>query len=407
MIHLDDYAPITGITAIDDLRTLAGRLKGKILQHVNSTPSGGGVAEILNRLVPLLNELGIDTRWDFIKGDAAFFDVTKKFHNVLHGRADEVTDSDFGIFHDTSEQNIRDLAICGDIVFIHDPQPIELIRKKNETPGRKWIWRCHIDVSEPNEKVWEFLRKYIDQYDGIVFSSPLFSRELPVRQFLVAPSIDPLSDKNRELPEEVIQSVLDKYDIKRDKPIITQISRFDRLKDPVGVVKMFKMVRKYIDCRLILAGGLASDDPEGVEVYEEVKEVIKDTPDIQILLLPHSDIEVNALQRASTIIIQKSLREGFGLTVAEALWKSKPVVASAVGGIPLQITHKYSGLLCYSVEGAAFAVKQLLNSPDYAARLGVNGREHIKNNFLLTRHLKDYIMICLSLLNSGQDVVYL
>ena len=407
MIHLDAYAKITGENVIEDLRSLASHLKGKVLQHVNSTPSGGGVAEILNRLIPLLNELGVDTRWDFIKGNTEFFDVTKKFHNVLHGRNDEVTDRDFAVFNDTSALNIEQMKIYGDIVFIHDPQPIALIRKKDELPGRKWVWRCHIDVSEPNKKVWEFLRGYIDRYDGIIFSSPLFSQKLPVKQFLVAPSIDPLSDKNRELPDDIIQSVLDKYKIKQDKPIITQISRFDRLKDPVGVVEMFKMVKKYIDCRLILAGGLASDDPEGIEVYEEVKEKMKNLSDVHLLLLPHSDIEVNALQRASTIIVQKSLREGFGLTVAEALWKGKPVVASAVGGIPLQITHKYSGLLCYSVEGAAFAVKQLLNSPDYAAKLGVNGREHIRNNFLLTRHLKDYIMICLSLLNGGNDIVYL
>jgi trehalose synthase len=229
---------------------------------------------------------------------------------------------------------------------------------------------------------------------------------LPIRQFLISPSIDPLSDKNKELPEELIDSVLRKYQIKRDKPIITQISRFDRLKDPLGVIHAYLQVKKYIDCQLILAGGSASDDPEGIKVLEEVQEKAKEDKDIHILLLPQNDIEINALQRASDVIIQKSIREGFGLTVAEALWKAKPVVASNVGGIPLQIKHKYSGLLCHSVDGASFAIKQLLNSPGYARKLGENGRENVRNNFLLTRHLKEYMLLFLSLYHP-EDVVHL
>ncbi len=247
---------------------------------------------------------------------------------------------------------------------------------------------------------------FIVQYDSAVFSAPAFSRKWPIRQFLISPSIDPLSDKNKELPQETIDSVLRKYNIKKDKPIITQISRFDRLKDPIGVIEAYLQVKKYINCQLILAGGTAEDDPEGLEVLEEVKEKAKNDRDIHILLLPHNDIEVNALQRASDVIIQKSLKEGFGLTVAEALWKAKPVVASNVGGIPLQIKHKYSGLLCHSIEGAAFAIKQLLNSLEYAQKLGENGREHIRNNFLLTRHLRDYMLLFLSLYHK-EDIVYL
>ena len=247
---------------------------------------------------------------------------------------------------------------------------------------------------------------FILKYDSAVFSSPGFSPRLPIRQFLISPSIDPLSDKNKELPEETIEAVLRKYGIVKDKPMITQISRFDRLKDPLGVIQTFSRVKKYIDCQLILAGGTASDDPEGIKVLEEVREEAKQDKDIHILLLPQNDIEVNALQRASTVIIQKSLKEGFGLTVSEALWKAKPVVASNVGGIPLQIKHKYSGLLCNSVEGAAFAIKQLLNSPEYAKRLGENGRQNVKNNFLLTRHLKEYMLLFLSLYHP-EDVVYL
>lgn len=288
-------------------------------------------------------------------------------------------------------------------MFIHDPQPIALVRKKD---GNRWLWRCHVDVSAPDPKVWSFLNSFVVNYDAAVFSAPSFSHPLPIRQFLISPSIDPLSDKNRELPSSVIEAVLAKYRIPSDKPIVTQISRFDRLKDPLGVIEAYRMVKPYIDCRLILAGGGASDDPEGMAVFNEVNDRAAADPDIHIILLPHSDIEVNALQRASTVIVQKSLKEGFGLTVSEALWKGKPVVASHVGGIPLQITHKYSGLLCRSIEGAAYAIKQLLNNPEFAAKVGANGREHVKNNFLITRHLRDYMLTFLTLFMPG-DVVYL
>lgn len=403
MAKIDDYIPIIGQSTIDDLRLLAEKLQGKVVQHINSTAVGGGVAEILNRMVPLLKELGVDTRWDLIKGGMEFFDVTKKMHNGLHGRKENITQHDFDIFMETSRRNVEEVNIYGDIVFIHDPQPIGLIKKRS---GNKWIWRCHVDVSSPDKKVWRFLKEFIVQYDAAVFSAPSFSPKLPIRQFLISPSIDPLSDKNKELPAETIKAVQDKYGIITDKPIISQISRFDRLKDPIGVIEAYRLVKKYIDCQLILAGGTASDDPEGIEVFEEVKEQAKNDPDIHILMIPHSDIEVNALQRLSTVILQKSLKEGFGLTVAEALWKSKPVVASNVGGIPLQVKNKYSGLLCHSVEGAAFAIKQLLNNPEYAKKLGENGREHIKNNFLLTRHLREYMLLFLSLYH-GEDVVYL
>ena len=403
MVHINDYIPIVGQSTIDDLRLLAERLKGKVIQHVNSTSVGGGVAEILNRMVPLLGELGVDSRWDLIKGGAQFFDVTKKFHNALHGRPEDITDRDLEIFMETTEANLDLMNTYGDIVFIHDPQPIGLIKKKS---GNKWLWRCHIDVSHPHKKVWDFLMSFIPSYDAAVFSSPIFSQQLPIRQFLISPSIDPLSDKNRELSWDEIDAALEKYNIVRDKPIVTQISRFDRLKDPIGVIDAYLQVKKYIDCQLILAGGTATDDPEGIQVLTEVQEKAKKDPDIHVLLLPQDDILVNALQRASDVIIQKSLKEGFGLTVAEALWKAKPVVASHVGGISLQVKHKYSGLLCHSVEGAAFAIKQLLNNPEYAKKLGENGREHIKNNFLLTRHLREYMLLFLSLYHP-EDIVYL
>lgn len=403
MARIEDYIPIVGESVVEDLRLIARHLRGKRILNVNSTAVGGGVAEILNRMVPLLRELGLDVHWDVIKGGEEFFEVTKKFHNALHGGRVDIGEKDFEIFMETSRSNLEQMEISGDIIFIHDPQPIVLVRKRTDN---KWIWRCHIDLSEPKKKVWRFLKEFVVQYDAAVFSAPAFSRRLPIRQFLIAPSIDPLSDKNRELPQEVIDGILAKYGVPKDKPIITQISRFDRLKDPVGVIATYRLVKKYIDCRLLLAGGTATDDPEGQKVFEEVMEAAQGDPDIHILAIAQNDLEINALQRASTVIIQKSLKEGFGLTVSEALWKAKPVVASNVGGIPLQVKDKYSGLLCYSPEGAAFAVKQLLSSPDYARQIGKNGREHIRNNFLITRHLREYMLLFLSLYHR-ENIVHL
>ncbi|PIP67779.1 MAG: glycosyl transferase family 1 [Candidatus Omnitrophica bacterium CG22_combo_CG10-13_8_21_14_all_43_16] len=403
MANIEEYRSIIGQPIIDDLKLLAEKLKGKVIQYINSTAVGGGVAEILNCMVPLLRELEVDTRWDVIKGGEQFFEVTKKFHNALHGKPEEIAQRDFNIFMETSQKNIEALDIHGDIVFVHDPQPIALVKKK---AGNKWIWRCHIDVSNPNHRVWKFLENFIAHYDSAVFSAPSFSQRLPIRQFLISPSIDPLSDKNKELPRETIDSVLKKYNIKDDKPIITQISRFDSLKDPIGVIEAYKQVKKYFDCQLILAGGSAADDPESAQVLEKVMAKSEHDKDIHILLLPQDDIVVNALQRASDVIVQKSLKEGFGLTVAEALWKSKPVVASNVGGIPLQIKHKYSGLLCHSIDGASFAIKQFLANPEYAKKLGQNGKEHIRNNFLIARHIREYMLLFLSLYHK-EDVVYL
>ncbi len=385
---------------------MAAKLSGRVIQNINSTFTGGGVAEILSRMVPLLQQLGVDARWNIIKGNDEFFQVTKKFHNALHGRQERITEKDFALFLETTQKNIDELELYGDVIFVHDPQPAGLVTRKKEL-GKKWIWRCHIDVSHPNQEVWNFLQPFVVEYDAAVFSAPAFSSELPIPQFLISPSIDPLSDKNRELPQQTIDSALVKYGIPNDKPIITQVSRFDYLKDPVGVIQAFELVKKSIDCRLVFAGGTAADDPESDKVLAEVRERAGNNPDIHILLIPPgSDVEINALQRASTVIVQKSHREGFGLTVTEALWKAKPVVASAVGGIPLQVKNKFTGLLSYGIEGTAYAIRQLLTNPQYANWLGENGREHVRYNFLITRHLKDYLLLFLSLYYSG-DVIYL
>lgn len=406
MSMIEQYIPIIGKDTIDELYLLAEKLKGKVIQNINSTAVGGGVAEILTRMLPLLKDLGVNARWDVIKGNEKFFNITKKMHNALHGVNVEITAEDFQYFLKVNRQNLQDLDLYGDILFIHDPQPIALIEKRPEI-GRKWIWRCHIDFTKPKKEVWDFLNTYIQKYDYAVFSAPAFSRPLPIRQALISPSIDPLSDKNRDLSQEYIVEICERYQIDLKRPIITQVSRFDYLKDPLGVIKAYKTVKNHVDCQLVLAGGGATDDPEAMKVLEEVKYEAGNDPDIFILFLPpSSDLEINALQRASTVVLQKSLKEGFGLTVSEALWKAKPVIASAVGGIPLQIAHKYSGILTHSIEGTAYWIKQLLNEPEYALKLGQNGREHIKNNFLITRHIRDYILLFLSV-DQNEDIIYL
>ncbi|OGN96680.1 MAG: glycosyl transferase family 1 [Chloroflexi bacterium RBG_13_51_36] len=405
-INIKDYESVVGKNYIEELRMLANRLSGKTILNINSTFVGGGVAEILSRLVPLLNQLGVDVRWQVIPGEAQFFKVTKKFHNALHGKVESISDDDFSVFLETTAKNASQIDFSGDILFIHDPQPAALITKKSDI-GKDWVWRCHIDISQPDNRVWNFLKQFVVNYDAGIFSSPNFAQELPIPQFFAPPSIDPLSEKNKELPPEALETVLTKYGLDADKPLILQVSRFDRLKDPLGVIRAFQLVRRNFACQLVLAGGTATDDPESEEVLKEVKERAGDNSDIHILdIPPGSDVDINALQRAATVIMQKSLREGFALTITEALWKAKPVVASAVGGIPLQVKDKLTGLLCHSIEGAAYALRQILANPDYGHWLGRNGKEHVRQHFLITREIRDYMLIFLTL-GRREDIIYL
>lgn len=397
LIALDDYIPVVGAPEIEEMRALARRLEGRTVKMVNSTAMGGGVAEILNRLVPLMGDAGVATRWEVITGGDDFFEVTKGFHNALHGVPYEAGPKVFEIFQLYQQQNLSQMNFEEDFVVIHDPQPIGLVAAREQRPGH-WVWRCHIDVSRPHPQVWDFLLDYIRRYDAMMISSPSFTRPLPIPQYLFYPSIDPLAQKNQELEEEFIAQTLERFSINPKRRILTQISRFDRLKDPIGVIRAYKLVRKYADCQLVLAGGGAKDDPEGGQVLAEVREAAGNDPDIHILELPPwSALEINALQQASTILIQKSLQEGFGLTVTEGLWKKKPVVASAVGGIPLQVIHKLTGLLAHSIEGTAYQIRYLLSNPAIAQRLGENGHEHVKENFIITRNLKRYLLLFLSL----------
>jgi trehalose synthase len=396
-IPLEDYAELLGAGEIEELHALAKPLRGRSIEMINSTAVGGGVAEILTRLLPLAEELDLNIHWDVMTGGEDFFEVTKSFHNALHGAPYHASTEDFEIFLAYNERNRARLPLDAEFVVIHDPQPAALIdgRKKN---GNHWVWRCHIDLSHPNRTVWDFLETFVAKYDGSMFSSPEFTRQLAIPQYLFYPAIDPLSEKNRELEPEFIAQVLARYNIDPLRPLLTQISRFDRLKDPVGVIRAYRIVKRYSDCQLVLAGGGASDDPEGAVVLKEVLDEAKSDPDIRVIELPAwAPLEVNALQRASTIVIQKSLREGFGLTVSEALWKKKPVVASAVGGIPVQVIHRHTGMLAHSVEGTAYQIRFLLSHPEIAAKLGEHGHQHVKENFLITQKLKRYITLFLTL----------
>lgn len=397
-IRLEDYRKVTPPGSVDLLYHMSEKVKGKSLLNINSTRSGGGVAEILNRLVPMLNELEIKVGWEIMQGSEGFFKVTKAFHNALQGRDPGISDRMYQLYIEENRENAKRLTFDADMILVHDPQPAALIDYGDR--AGKWVWRCHIDISQPARRVWRFLKNYVLKYDAAIFSLPTFAQKLPIPKFLIYPSIDPLSDKNRELSRREVNKILDRLDIPRDKPILLQVSRFDRFKDPVGVIQAYRIVKKHNDCRLILVGGGAADDPEGDVVLQEVREAAGQDPDIHVLLLPpDSNIEVNALQRAATVVLQKSLREGFGLTVAEAMWKGKPVVGGFAGGITVQIMYYHTGYTVSSVEGAAFRIRHLLNNPEIGRKMGNNAKEYVRRNFLITRHVADYLTLMAVLTN--------
>jgi trehalose synthase len=387
------------------LQKLGERLKDRSFLHVNSTRAGGGVAEILQRMVPILGELGVTARWEILEGDDKFFDITKKMHNALQGNMEVITKEMWEYHFDVNRRNAQRLDLGADAVLVHDPQPAPLIEFRKD--GR-WVWRCHIDLSNPFKEVCDNIMRYCKKYDAAIFSVAKFARAMALDEFIIPPSIDPLSDKNRDLTREEIEDTLTRLQIPTDRPIILQVSRFDRFKDPVGVIEAYKLVKKYNDCILILAGSPATDDPEGAVVLNEVKQHVASYPDIYTLLLPpFSDRDINALQRIATVVLQKSLKEGFGLTVSEAMWKGKPVIGGATGGIPLQITHGVTGFLVHSVEGAAFRIRQILNAPEMAQRMGELAREFVRNNFLITRQIRDYLSVWYAIEHKGNSMLEL
>lgn len=403
---LERYRPIVGSEIIDELIQMARILKGIKVLHINSTRYGGGVAEILSMMEQLTNAVGIETKWETIQGTTDFFRVTKGFHNALQGKKEiAFQENCFTTYETVSAENalaLQSKIENADVVFIHDPQPAALIQ---HFQGRrnKWVWRCHIALSSPKRRVWQYLRQYVSTYDASIFSLKDYVEPLPHPIYLIPPSIDPLSEKNCALEEEEISSVCSNLTIDRSRPTILQVSRFDAFKDPLGVIQAYRLAKKFRhDLQLVLAGGGAHDDPEAEEVLAQVLREAQADKDIHVLFLPEgSHRTINALQRAADIVLQKSLQEGFGLTVTEALWKSKPVIGGNVGGIRLQLCNNYTGFLVNSPEGAALRIRYLLQHSRVGHMLGENGHQFVLDHFLITRHLRSYLTVILSLFHPG------
>lgn len=403
MKHLEDYRGIVSDAILADLHKRAAKLYDKHIVHVNSTAQGGGVAEMLYTLIPLMNDVGVDCGWRVLVGGSDFFNVTKSFHNGIQGEPLELTEQKKRVYTEANENFAAYTHFDNhDAVVIHDPQPLPMIRfYKKRQP---WIWRCHIDLTEPDPELWEFLKGYIMRYDLVIVSHEQYRRpDLAVEQRIINPAIDPLNQKNIDLPEETIAKYIERFNIPRDKPLITQVSRFDKWKDPEGVVEVFRRVLTQVDCRLVLAGNMATDDPEGIEMFERVKDKAADLIESGqvILIIGASDIEINALQRVSSVILQKSTREGFGLTVSEAMWKQTPVVASRVGGIPLQVLDGETGFLVdpLDFDQCADRVITVLSDRNLALSMAKRGKEHVRENFLITRLLGHYLELLDDLTN--------
>jgi trehalose synthase len=392
------YEGIVGPAVLRQLRQLGEKLSGTRVVHVNSTREGGGVAEILEWMTPIMRELGLDASWEVIDGNHRFFETTKSMHNSLQGANVAIPVKGWKTYEDVNARNfkrLRPILEEADIVFIHDPQPAPLLRQCTRRKG-KWIWRAHIDISRPFRPVWKSLRPIMEGYDASIFSMAEFAQPLPHPQFLVAPSIDPLSEKNRDLAPAEIDAVRTEYGLDPSRPLLVQISRFDRFKDPVGVIEAYRLVRKVSPVQLVLAGGGATDDPEGKAVLEDVLEAAGNDPDVHILLLPPGAHKtINALQRLATIVLQKSTKEGFGLTVTEGMWKGKPIIGGDVGGIRLQVVNHHTGFLVNTPEGAAHRIRYLLHHRDDIERMGATGREFVREHFLLTRHIREYLTLML------------
>ncbi|MDL1971819.1 MAG: glycosyltransferase [Deltaproteobacteria bacterium] len=396
MHHLEDYRKIAGDEAISAIYKEARRLYGRRILHINSTYYGGGVAEILNSLVPLMNNVGIEADWRILHGTPDLFTITKKFHNALQGDSINLTEIKKQLYVGTNEAFSTYCHIDADCVFVHDPQPLPVIKfYKKRQP---WVWRCHIDLTNPNKKLWEFLKGFILRYDMVIFSSEKYKKEdLPVEQKVIYPSIDPLSLKNKELSEKDILKYVKKAGIPSDKPVITQVSRMDPWKDPEGLLEVFKYVKEKVDCRMVYCYDVALDDPEGVEIYSKVYRKAKkfvEKGDVIFVVGKHQ-ILVNAIQRFSTVLVQNSIREGFCLAITEALWKGKPVVATNVGGIPLQIKDGENGFLVEPGNREQFAdrIIKILEDPSIGYELGKKAREVVRERFLITRTLLDYLRI--------------
>ena len=383
---VEDYEPLVGAETVERILRKASRLRDLHVTHVNSTYYGGGVAELLSSLTLLMNGAGIRTGWRVIQGRPDFFSITKKMHNALQGADINLTDLKLQIYEEVAFENAARNHLDHDVVIVHDPQPLPLIRYyRKKAP---WIWRCHVDLSAPNPELWEYLSSFIERYDAVVLSLPEYAQKLGVPQRFIMPAINPFSTTNKDLSEEEIADRLAHYDIPDDLPLVVQVSRFDKWKDPQGVIDAYRIARKQVDCTLVLVGNVATDDPEGQEVFESLCRCADERT--RILSVQDSAL-VNALQRRAAVILQKSIREGFGLTVAEAMWKGTPVIGGNVGGIRHQIRDGENGFLVATVEQAAERIVQVIKDPKLRQRLGDRARETVRERLLLTRLMEDWL----------------
>ncbi len=393
--RLDDYRQVAPPGAVDIILKLAERVRGRRFLHVTGGRFGGGAAEVLGTAVPILNDLGIDTRWEIIGGDPGFYATARALHAALEGAERVITDQALGHWAEMNRINAKKLDLHADLILVHDVPPAALVADRAD--GR-WLWRCHFDASRAQRRAWSFFRRWVDQYDAAIFSLPEFGRRLGVPQYVIHPSIDPLSDKNRELTPREVTAIAGALGIARDKPLLLQVGPLTRRQDPLGVIDAYRLVKKHHDVRVVLAG-TAGDDGESRETLADVREAARHDADIVVIELPpEAHVQINALQRAATIVVQKSVREGFGLSAAEAMWKAKPVVGGGGAGFVQQIIPDVTGYRVHSAEGAAFRIRHLLNNPELIARFGTAGREHVRRGFLITRHLTDYLALLIHLI---------
>ena len=407
MLTLDDFRNLIPDKKLSEIYQRASKLYDKSIVHVNATYQGGGVAEILNSLVPLMNDIGIQTGWRVLHGSLDFFEITKEFHNGLQGQDIELTEKKERMYMQLNGNFSSFTHIDHDCTIIHDPQPLPMIKFYHKRGA--WIWRCHIDLSEPNPQLWNFIKGFLIKYDMTIMTSDLYAHpDLPIPYRIIPPAINPLTMKNKDISEETIREQIEQVGIPTDKPIITQVSRLDPWKDPEGVLEIFKLVKEKVDCRLLFCYNLAADDPEGLRVYDRIcqkaQEYVK-KGDV-IFVEGNQEILVNAVQRFSDVVIQKSIREGFCLAVTEAMWKTRPVVASNVGGIPIQIRDGFNGYLLepYDLQGFAERIIHILEHPSEAEQMGINARETVRENFLITRLLTDYLDILIQAVNHRNGV---
>jgi len=386
LISVEDYESLIGGRAVERILDKAKALQDLHIANINSTYYGGGVAQILTSLTLLMNAAGIRTGWRVIEGRPDFFSITKKMHNALQGADIILTDLKTSTYEEVVFENAVRMHLDHDIIIVHDPQPLPLIRYFRK--AAPWVWRCHIDLTSPNAELWNYLKQFVEHYDAVVLSHPEYAQKLEAPQRFIAPAINPFSTANQELSEREIDDRLEHYQIPGDLPLVVQVSRFDRWKDPQGVIDAFRIAQKSVDCTLVLVGNIATDDPEGQEVFQSICQCADDR--IRILSVQDSAL-VNALQRRATVVLQKSIREGFGLTVTEAMWKGTPVIGGKVGGIKHQIVDGENGFLVETVEQAAERIVQVISDPDLRRTLGQHAKETVRKKFLMTRLMEDWL----------------